>query len=396
MHDGTNQSVIEHGHTPWRFLVGFVLVTRVALFLVALAATRPERPDFVTHPPDLLAGERNATVEILDELESPSRRWVAPWYRWDANWYAEISRSGYQTREGRQSSVAFLPLLPTLMAGANAIGLDRYWIGWLVPNLATVAGAIAVYQLSRQQTQCPKSAIRSAILLVSWPSAFFLAAPYHESLFLALVGWGLVAIQASRWGWASLLLGAAGLTKLTIVAVVAALVVDWFVRRVQRKSAPGIELAPALVAGGVFFALLLYFAQITGDNVGSFSVQQFWGRKPASLANLATVFWTPISGWGPLESWFDYLSMLVFLTLGFLSGRRYGLVWGLIIVLPILQAMSTGAVLSMGRLALSSFCAFIYLGERLSNRLLFTLVVAVSLLGQLDLLKQFVRWHFVG
>ena len=66
--------------------------------------------------------------------------WLEPWYRFDANWYAEIACAGYSYTPGEQSTVAFFPLLPALMAGGAAVGVDPYLVGLLVPNLAFAAG----------------------------------------------------------------------------------------------------------------------------------------------------------------------------------------------------------------------------------------------------------------
>ena len=78
------------------------------------------------------------TPEERKELAGVPRV-IDPWYRWDARWYARISQEGYLQRPG-YNSLAFLPLLPLVMALGTALGLDQYWVGLIVPNVAFVVG----------------------------------------------------------------------------------------------------------------------------------------------------------------------------------------------------------------------------------------------------------------
>src|SRR5262249_54021318 len=122
----------------WAALFAFGLTTRVVVVLSGCLLAQPD------HPPglDALGPSRAATINTryLDALSDGARRWLAPWYRWDALWYAEISEQGYHYEPGKQSSAAFLPLLPLLMRAGAAVGLDPYWVGLVLPNLAFSVG----------------------------------------------------------------------------------------------------------------------------------------------------------------------------------------------------------------------------------------------------------------
>jgi Gpi18-like mannosyltransferase len=119
-------------------------------------------------------------------LQAGPGRLIEPWYHWDAVWYAEISCEGYSYTPGRMSSVAFLPLLPLLMAGAGTLGLDRYWVGLIVPNVAFACGLACFARVAATVTGDRATAVRACVLLAAYPWSFFDSAPYEDSFGFAL------------------------------------------------------------------------------------------------------------------------------------------------------------------------------------------------------------------
>src|SRR5205823_4109579 len=120
-----------------------------------------------------------------------SARVVEPWYRWDALWVAQVAVHGYSTEpdERGYSSVGFQPMLPVMMAAADAAGLNLYWVGLIAPNLAAAAGSAVFARVAARLAGDRASGVRTFWLLQVFPSAFFLSAPYHEAfglLFAAL------------------------------------------------------------------------------------------------------------------------------------------------------------------------------------------------------------------
>jgi Gpi18-like mannosyltransferase len=111
--------------------------------------------------------------------------------RWDAGWYVQIARAGYQysRRIGAtgQQNVVFFPALPVAMrVVAVALGGSRgaYVLGGTLVSLAAFFGALVyVYLIARLELSDDQS--RAALwLLADFPFAYFYGAIYTESLFL--------------------------------------------------------------------------------------------------------------------------------------------------------------------------------------------------------------------
>src|SRR5947209_19886915 len=75
--------------------------------------------------PDVNTSSKRFGVPRSPGMGVGSRRWIEPWYHWDAVFYEQISREGYEYRPGHYSSAAFLPLLPVVMGLGARVGLDR-------------------------------------------------------------------------------------------------------------------------------------------------------------------------------------------------------------------------------------------------------------------------------
>src|SRR5207249_952632 len=80
-------------------IVGYFVVTRLALFIVAACAIR------------LLPAPNHVRIEAYLG-RNPS---LTTWVRWDAWWYVSVIERGYWFDSEGQSNVAFLPVFPLLM-----------------------------------------------------------------------------------------------------------------------------------------------------------------------------------------------------------------------------------------------------------------------------------------
>ena len=92
----------------------------------------------------------------------------------------------------------------------------------------------------------------------------------------------------------------------------------------------------------------------------------------------------------------NLLSICLFVGLGIHAFWRCGPFLGCLVLVPILQGLATGSFMSMNRIVLAAFPAFIDLAELLRPRLVFAIWLGAMLLAQVKLIDLFVNWTFVG
>ncbi|HEV8516431.1 MAG TPA: mannosyltransferase family protein [Candidatus Limnocylindrales bacterium] len=280
--------------------VGLFLALRIGLTLMGLFVAVDAEPPGPCHFELAFNGWR--TLPALDD-GPVSFPFLGVWQRWDACWYEKIATYGYEPAE---NSVAFFPLYPLVITVASLLTLgDLVLAGIVVSAVAYVAGVTGLLVLVGEDFGA-RLARRTALYLSLFPAAFFLLAPFTESLFLALSIWTLIAARRWAWGPAALLGLLAALTRpqgLLLVAPVA-----WEAWRAWRDPAadghaPGPMTEPAdgapaaratpveprgwrrragaLVASGapiVGLALYAGIAQIVAGET-PFEAQDLWGGR---------------------------------------------------------------------------------------------------------------------
>jgi hypothetical protein len=92
----------------------------------------------------------------------------------------------------------------------------------------------------------------------------------------------------------------------------------------------------------------------------------------------------------------DPLAAVLFLGLGVHTFLRRGPLWGCLVLVPVLQGLATGSNMSMTRIVLCSYPAFLSAAELTANRALFAVTVAVCLWAQVVLLTLHVNGAFVA
>ncbi|GGK12377.1 membrane protein [Pilimelia terevasa] len=148
--------------------------------------------------------------------------------RFDAAWFAGIAADGYdhgvpaEAGGPRLSNLAFFPLYPGLVRLAALLpGVGTGAAGVLVAGLCALAAAAGIFLVGRELR-----GRRVGLLLVAlWaalPHAVVQQMAYSESLFTALAAFTLYALLRGRWLTAAALCVAAGLTRSTAVALIAA------------------------------------------------------------------------------------------------------------------------------------------------------------------------------
>lgn len=160
------------------------------------------------------------------------------WMQWDGEHYLAIALDGYRF-EGTFPNIAFFPLYPLLVRICMLLtGGDAVVAALLVTHVALFVALLVLYDLVTHDFG-KAAAYRSLIVLLCFPTAFFLAAGYTESLALALVLLVLWAIRRQRWWLAGAMGGLLALTRLPGVLIAPVLAVaylqqhDWRWRAIR-------------------------------------------------------------------------------------------------------------------------------------------------------------------
>jgi hypothetical protein len=266
----------------------------------------------------------------------PAGALIGVWERWDVIHYARIAAHGYRATD----LSAFHPLFPELGGLlARSLGLQPTAALFLVANLALCLGLVALYRLVA--LEFGDSVSRATLLcLLAFPGAFFLAAPYAESLTLLLAILAIAEIRRSR-GAAALVLGiGAGLSHFTSLPVTGMLLVE-AVR--QGRDRPLLtRLAHCLPALGPPLGTALFLAWRAAQGLPGWGAthRQLWGvviRWPwEQLLDLGEVF---RSAYFPLTGWFNLLVLVLALaaTIWWLRERRDG--WGVYLLAMVLMLL---------------------------------------------------------
>lgn len=287
---------------PWRRIVGQAalmwLATRVAFALLTAAAFI-----FTTAGPYVNGGGPTGYDSITPHLL------IRAWLRWDAPNYLGVALHGYTTPH----DAAFFPLYPLLTGALAAVlGASHSLLAaLLISNLGTLAGLLALALLAAGEAApgaAEGDAARSVRMLVIYPFAFVLAAPYSDGLFVGLAFVSLLLMRRGRWLWAALCVFLATLTRLEGLLLMAPLLYEYATRRGRPRDprtlaeAVGVALAAplglALYAGylGARFSEPLAFVQ-HASMYWNYTTQPLWVSLPNAAAGVLVL---PGWGYGPL------------------------------------------------------------------------------------------------
>lgn len=371
-----------------RFLPLFLAALAVRVGTVALGVW------LASLPPDPYAHPKTPT-HIRDRCHAGSARVIEPWYRWDAVWMADVARHGYANAEDSSGKVgvAFFPAMPLSMAAAEALGLNMFWIGLLLANLAGAAGAAVFARVAAHELNDRTAGWYTLALLLAFPTAFFFSAPYNESFGLLFTALALAAWQKNQAARAGLFAVGGSLARMTGGALAVAAACDWLLTRDRKQLPRAIAVAAGSVGGVALFWCFLWWA--VGDPFAGLKAQAKWGRAELSWKNplrtLETVYDPALPHWG------EAVLAVAFIALGVRAWRKRGAFWGVLTLVPVAQMFASGTLLSAHRILLASLPAFVELADLLRGRRLPFLAVLLGFaFAQLVLLNHFVHWRFAG
>lgn len=198
---------------------------------------------------------------------------IYPFGNFDGVYYLLIAAQNYTVNAG------FFPFFPLLinvfthLLGANILPFDpkQYFTAIALVSSFFLASLIVFYKLLRLDYK-DNVAIWSIIFLLIFPTSFFYAAIYSESLFLLLSLLCFYFARKNKWIWAGIVGALLSTTRLVGIAMFPALLYEYF-KNANNKSLGkllSIFLTPIGLIAYAFYNLLrwgnpFYFIQAQGN-----------------------------------------------------------------------------------------------------------------------------------
>ena len=348
---------------------------------------------------------------------NPNNVFLDVWARWDSGFYLSIVERGYYFQIGQQSSVAFFPLYPLLIALFTPILGSTLAAGVFVSNAALLGALIFLYLLTDFEFEDNGVATRAVFYMAAFPTAFFFSAVYTESTFALFAIATMYFARRRLWAWAALmglLVSSARIVGFVMWGVVGLewlKVHGWTLSTIYRRDAWqglwrglrtdwGNLVIICLIPLGML-SYMFYLYNTFGDPVAFSTTQSAWGREV--VGPFVIIYRDLANLWGA-DVWrgdifyhivVDLAAFALVVGAGVVMWRRMGEGYALYSLISVLIPVSSGSQ-SMTRYALVVFPLFMLLGVWGKNDLLDrTLLVLFSVfLGIFTAI--FVNWIFIA
>lgn len=310
----------------------------------------------------------------------PLKTLLDSWYRWDSGHYTNIALHGYTGL----FQWDFFPLFPLSERALMVVVQDPFVAGLLISNIATLGMFMVLYRLVAEDFDAERG-WRTVLYLAVFPTAFFFAAAYNESLFLLFVLLSFYYIRRGRWWLAGLAALFAGLTRSTVVCLCVPFFYEYLRQRnfQWRKIRPDILSALGIIGG---FVVMGVYGYIKLHDFLAFShAEDTWNRHftvPwfAFRRSLSLIIRHPVLSFVSIHTVMDLsaiLFILVALIVAFVGPLKlarehwsYGLYGVAVFVLILLVPETAGdfPIAAFSRFMLEVFPAFLMLAAMGTRR----------------------------
>lgn len=323
--------------------------------------------------------------------------WLEPWQRWDTLHYQAIAERGYGAFE---DALFTPPLFPWLMGlAAPLFAGNTLASGLFVSSLAFLGCLIAIHLTARFEFGSEGDAFRATLLLASFPTAFFLAAAYSESLFLLGAIMCLYSARKRQWLAAGLWGALAASTRTPGPFLVVPLAYTAW--QAWRSGDWRSWLAPVLTGLGALVFPLYVWIELGKPPTA------ILGALNARGGHLTFPGWNVIEAAGRLvrgqlveENLIELSFTILFIILTIFIWKKlpriYGVYAATLMLLFLARIGSPQPLVSMARYVLEIFPAFLLLALWARKPWANRLILYSSWLGLLFFSAQFAIWGWVG
>lgn len=198
------------------------------------------------------------------------------WANFDGEHYLSISIFGYKNLEQ-----AFFPVYPGLISIISksvsfdfpALIFNSIYVGLIISNLAFLISIILLYDLIKLDFS-RKIAFWTIVVLLIFPTSFYFASLYNESLFLLLSIGAFYSARKQKWWLAGILGMIASATRVFGILIFFALLIEAWQQKKSIKEILGIFLIPLGLLGYMF-----YQWQTIGNPLAFYNLQTIVGEQ---------------------------------------------------------------------------------------------------------------------
>ena len=354
-------------------------------------------------------------TEVITDLHFPD--FVKRLGNFDGPHYLKIADAGYE-----RNAPAFFPLYPMLIKiVSNLFGLPLFLSGILI-SFFCLTGIIYLFPRLLQKIGLKKSeTMISLVMLLSFPTSFFLITIYTEALFLLLLISTLILFYDKKKSLSTIASFFLPLTRFIGIFASILFFID-FLNKKQFKNNINSNihnvlksfLQPQIVAISLgFFSYMTYLYIVKNDPFAFFTTQTDFsaGRQtdlilfPQVIYRYLKIFFTAEMNFQYFVAFLEFMffgltSLCLFLELrkihfhkiGYLSPRMGILLFS---IFNLFIPTFTGTLSSIPRYSLLSISIFIFLGE-MKNNILKKFVIAFFMLLHIILFMFFIQGYFVS
>ncbi len=318
---------------------------------------------------------------------------LTAWDRWDSGQFEAIAAHGY----GHRYQAAFFPLYPYMERFLGLVTGGPLIAGLIISNIAGLILFIVFYRLVKDDFD-ESLAGRTVLYLAVFPTSFFLAAAYNESLFLCLTLLSFYMMRHGRWWQAGIFGLLAALTRSSGLFLLLPFCYEYLRQHQFQWKAIRFSVFSGLLipVGVVIFAVYCFIHY--HDALAFSHAQATWGRQLQApwmtfIDALLVIKHYKFLGFNSIHTVIDFAAcvlMLILTTLCFVGPWKfskeqwsYALYAAAFYLFLIMFPAANFPVQSISRQVIEIFPAFIILAMlgRRANFNLYYLTMVGALLG---------------